>query len=211
MLKGGGSLKSLLFFLRAAFLLLITGLAIGFSLSALYGAILFAGFFIDFVIYTIWLKRISAWSIVWGGISGGMPVLAGRVLGLGSVDWIGLLLSLAVLLWIPTHIMTFNIKYYKDYERARIPTFASSYGLKATRVIIAFSAITSALAFGLGAFLMGLSWGYLRVLIIIAVILISYSVYCLLKPGPKVNYHIFKIASIYMVIVMLIIILGALL
>ena len=29
-------------------------------------------------------------------------------------------LSLAVLLWIPTHIMTFNIRYKEDYEKAGI-------------------------------------------------------------------------------------------
>ncbi len=189
--------------------LLGLGLGIGFSLSVLYGLVLFAGFFTDFVIYTIWLKRISAWSIVWGGISGGMPVLAGRVLGLGSVDWIGLLLALAIVLWIPTHIMTFNIKYYRDYEKAMIPTFASGYGLQATRVIVAFSAIASAVAFGLGVYLLGLSWGYLRVLIIIAAILIAYSVYSILKPGAQINYHIFKMASLYMVAVMFIIILGS--
>lgn len=190
--------------------LLLAGLSIGLLLSLPYALVLFSGFFIDFVIYTIWLKRISAWSIVWGGISGGMPVLAGRVMGLGHVDWIGLLLSLAVVLWIPTHIMTFNIRYYKDYEKARIPTFASSYGMQATRVIIALSAITSALAFGLGALLIGLEWGYLRVMITVATILIGYSLYSLLRPNSKVNYHIFKMASFYMVIVMLIIIIGSL-
>jgi heme o synthase len=38
----------------------------------------FAGLFFDVVVYTIWLKRRTPWGIVlWGGISGGMPV-AGR-------------------------------------------------------------------------------------------------------------------------------------
>ena len=44
----------------------------------LYGVIVFAGLFFDVLIYTIWLKRRTAWSIVWGGLAGGMPVLAGR-------------------------------------------------------------------------------------------------------------------------------------
>ena len=50
------------------------------AIDSLYGLIVFAGLFFDVVIYTIWLKRITPWSIVWGGISGGMPVLAGRAL-----------------------------------------------------------------------------------------------------------------------------------
>ena len=45
-------------------------------------------------------ERKTPWSIVWGGISGGMPVLAGRALGLGFVDGVGLLMAIGVLLWI---------------------------------------------------------------------------------------------------------------
>ena len=79
---------------------------------------MFAGLFFDVVVYTIWLKRRSAWSIVWGGVSGGMPVLAGRALGLGRIDEVGILLALAVLFWVPTHILTFNLRYYDDYQQA---------------------------------------------------------------------------------------------
>ena len=49
-------------------IILISGLVISYFMSKLYFIIMFAGFFIDFVIYTIWLKRKSAWSILWGGI-----------------------------------------------------------------------------------------------------------------------------------------------
>ena len=68
----------------------ILGVGWAFSLGTLYGAIVFAGLFFDVVVYTIWLKRRTAWSIVWGGIAGAMPVLAGRVLATGQIDWIGI-------------------------------------------------------------------------------------------------------------------------
>ncbi|MGB7095024.1 MAG: UbiA family prenyltransferase, partial [Anaerolineales bacterium] len=64
-------------------ILSVIGVAWAFSLSTLYGTIVFAGLFFDVVIYTIWLKRRTAWSIVWGGIAGAMPVLAGRALATG--------------------------------------------------------------------------------------------------------------------------------
>ncbi|MFK5971564.1 MAG: protoheme IX farnesyltransferase, partial [Candidatus Marithrix sp.] len=111
-------------------LLNVIGLGLAYYLSPIYALVIFGGLFIDFVIYTIWLKRTSAWSIVWGGISGGMPILAGRVLGVGEVDMIGLLLGVSVLFWIPTHIMTFNMRYFEDYNNAQIPTFAAKYGFK---------------------------------------------------------------------------------
>ncbi len=110
--------------------LALFGVGLAVVMNALYGLIIFAGLFIDVVIYTIWLKRRACWSIIWGGISGGMPILAGRVLGLGSFDWVGIMLSLGILLWIPTHILTFNMRYFDDYKTAGVPTFASAYGFK---------------------------------------------------------------------------------
>jgi len=74
-------------------LLSIIGIGWALAIDPLYGIVVFAGLFFDVVVYTIWLKRRTAWSIVWGGISGGMPVLAGRVLGIGYIDWVGIALS----------------------------------------------------------------------------------------------------------------------
>src|SRR4030066_1793461 len=102
-------------------------------LNGLYGMVVFAGLFFDVVVYTIWLKRRTSWSIVWGGISGGIPILAGRVLAIGQIDLVGILLMMAVLFWIPTHILTFNMRYFDDYQTFRIPSFCSSYGFDATR------------------------------------------------------------------------------
>jgi len=98
------------------------------------------------VIYTLWLKRRTAWSIVWGGISGAMPILAGRVLATGHIDLVGILLALAILFWIPTHTLTFSIKFREDYSNAGIPTFPSTYGETFTRATIAISSVLAALA-----------------------------------------------------------------
>ncbi len=62
------------------------GVGIAIAMSPLYGLITFGGLFFDVIVYTIWLKRKTAWGIIWGGISGGMPILAGRTLGLGHID-----------------------------------------------------------------------------------------------------------------------------
>ena len=55
--------------------------------------------------------------------------------GLGSVDWIGVLLASSVL--IPTHILTFAMRHDGDYRRANVPTIASVYGFPAARWVIA--------------------------------------------------------------------------
>lgn len=168
------------------------------SLQPLYGLVVFSGLFFDVVIYTIWLKRRTPWSIIWGGISGGMPVLAGRALATGQIDTVGILLALGVLCWIPTHIMTFNMRYFDDYKKAGIPNFPLVYGYQATRWIIAIASVMATISFGLAAYLIGLDWGYLRLLSVLSTGLFILAGISLIKPSERVNFGLFKYASLYM-------------
>lgn len=184
--------------LRLGLLFSLLGVGIAVSMDALYGLIIFAGLFFDVVIYSMWLKRRTAWGIILGGISGSMPILAGRVLGYGGFDWIGITLSLGILFWIPTHIMTFSMKYYADYEAAAIPTFPSTYGFNSTRIAIAASSILAALAMGFAAWGIGMTFGYIRLLIVLSFGLLGLSAISVFKPTERVNYGLFKYASLYM-------------
>ncbi len=184
-------------------ILSIIGISWAVSLDILYGVIIFAGLFFDVVIYTIWLKRKTAWSIVWGGISGGMPVLAGRVLGTGQIDWVGVALAIGILFWIPTHILTFSIRYRDDYQAARVPTFPSTYGLQTTRLIIAISSVFTAAALGFAAYGVGLTWGFLRLLIVLSAGLFTLAVSSLTYPSERMTFGLFKYASLYMLGTML--------
>jgi protoheme IX farnesyltransferase len=186
------------------------GVVLALALDVLYGLVVAAGLFFDVVVYTIWLKRRTAWSIVWGGVSGGMPVLAGRVLGVGQVDWVGLALALAVLFWIPTHIMTFNIRYFNDYRIAGVPIFPSTYGIKTTRVIISLSSMLAAISMGVAAYGIGLAWGYLRLLAVLSAGLLLLAIGGVLRPSERINFGLFKYASLYMLCAMLILVFTAL-
>lgn len=190
------------FFLGLALSIAGTGLA--FSLSLLFGLVIFAGLFFDVAIYTILLKRKSAWSIVIGGISGGMPILAGRVLGLGSIDWIGILLALSILFWIPTHILTFNMKYFDDYKNAGIPTIASVYGFTFNRKIIVLSSFLSAISLIISSYAIGINVGPLRFIGTLAGGMFIIAVIAFLKPSEKLNLVMFKYASVLMLTTMLI-------
>jgi len=192
--------------LRVGLALSTLGVGWAVALDPLYGLIVFAGLFFDVVVYTIWLKRRTAWSILWGGISGGMPILAGRVLGTGGLDWIGIALSLSVLFWIPTHIMTFSMKYHEDYKAAGIPTFPSTYGFSFTRLTIALSSIIASLSIGLAAYGIGMSWGYLRMLLALSVALLALAISSILKPSERLNFGLFKFASVYMLSSMLLVV-----
>jgi protoheme IX farnesyltransferase len=189
--------------LTIGLILSILGISWALSLSILYGAIVFAGLFFDVVIYTMWLKRRTAWSIVWGGIAGGMPILAGRALATGQIDWIGITLSLAILFWIPTHILTFSMRNYDDYQTAGIPTFPSAYGFKFTQMTIAVSSVVSAVMMGLAAYGIGLTWGYLRLMAVLTGGLLILAMASILNPSDRVNFGLFKYASLYMLSAML--------
>lgn len=174
------------------------GLGWAFSLSNLYGTIVLAGIFFDFVIYTMGLKRRTAWSIVWGGIAGGMPVLAGRALATGRIDWIGIALCLGILFWIPTHILTFNMRNFDDYQQAGIPTFPSTYGFRATQLTITISSLLAASMMGLAAYGIGLTWGYLRLMVVLTGGLLFLALINMLHPSDRINFGLFKYASLYM-------------
>ena len=182
----------------------ILGVGWAMLMHPLYGGVVFAGLFFDVIVYTILLKRWTAWSVVWGGIAGGMPVLAGRVLAVGRIDWVGITLSLAVLFWIPTHILTFSIRHQHDYRHAGVPTFPSQYGVRATQRIIALSAILASIAMGISAIGIGLTWGYLRVLIVLSSGLLLFAMSSMIRPSTRMNFGLFKYASFFMLGSMLI-------
>jgi protoheme IX farnesyltransferase len=194
--------------LRLGILFSAAGVGWALWLSPLYGLVVFAGWFFDVAVYTLWLKRRSAWSIVWGGISGGMPVLAGRALATGRIDLVGILLTLAILFWIPTHILTFSMRYHADYQAAKIPTFPSAYGFPATRAIIALSSVLAALAMGTSAALVGASAGGLAALAVLGAGLLILALTSLRRPSDRLNFRLFKYASLYMLSAMILLAVG---
>lgn len=189
--------------LRVGLGLSALGVGLAVAMDTLYGLIIFAGLFFDVVVYTLWLKRRTCWSIIWGGISGSMPILAGRALGVGGVDWVGILLSLGILFWIPTHILTFNMRYFDDYQAASVPTFRSVYGPGFTRAAIAISSVLAALAMGLSAWGIGMEWGFLRLLGVLSAGLLVLAFNMIFRPSEQINFGLFKYASVYMLASML--------
>jgi protoheme IX farnesyltransferase len=189
--------------LRLGLVLSLLGVGMAVAMSPLYGLIVFSGLFFDALVYTLWLKRRTCWSIVWGGISGGMPILAGRAFGTGNIDGIGILLALAVLFWIPTHILTFAMRYHEDYRAAKIPTIASVYGFPFTRLTIAASSVIAALSISAAGILIGMQWGFVRLLAVLSTGLIILALATVFRPTERVNFGLFKYASLFMLSAMI--------
>jgi protoheme IX farnesyltransferase len=192
--------------LRLGLGLVLLGVGGALALQPLFGLIVFAGVFFDVVVYTLWLKRRTCWSIVWGGISGGMPILAGRALASGGVDIVGILLCMTVLFWIPTHILTFSLRYHADYRAAGVPTFPSAYGFDLTRAVIALAAIIAASSIGVAGVMVGVQAGSLRLMAVLSAGLLVLSSATVFRPSERVNSGLFKYASLYMLSSMLLLV-----
>lgn len=198
--KGQLSVREVLYFALA---LSLIGIVWALMIQPLYGAIVFAGFFFDAVIYTVWLKRRTPFAIVLGGLSGGMPVLAGRALAVGQIDLVGMLLALAVLFWIPTHILTFSMRYFEDYQRAQLPTFPAAFGFNRTRATIAVSSVIAGVLIVAAAILVGITVSGLQIIALLSLGLLALAFRSLWRPSDTLNFRLFKYASIYMLTIMI--------
>jgi protoheme IX farnesyltransferase len=192
-------------------ILVAAGLALAFWQSQPFGWVIGAGIGLDLSVYTLWLKRRSPWSIVFGGVSGGMPILAGRVLSTGGVDGLGLLLALSVLLWIPAHILAFAMKYADDYRQAGVPTWPAVYGFDSTRQFIAVSNALRALSLVAAGWWLSICPWSLGLLALSGVVTVSLSLWAVLQPSEELNLRLFKFASVHMLGSMVLLTLGALL
>jgi len=185
-------------------LISILGVGSAFLIAPLYGLIVFAGWFFDVIVYTVWLKRRTCWSILWGGISGAMPILAGRVLAVGGIELVGILLALSILFWIPTHTLTYSMKFRNDYKNAGVPTFPETYGDRFTRLTIAISSILAAIAIGWASILIGLSAGLLSLIAVLTAVMLILAFATLRIHTDKMNFMLFRYASLYMLSAMII-------
>jgi protoheme IX farnesyltransferase len=107
----------------AAFLLLLLlslALAVvaGGSLAAAY---VFLGAFTYGIIYTVWLKRCSAWNIVVGGLAGSFAVLAGAAAVDPTPQAAPVVLALVLFLWTPPHFWSLAAAKGDDYRAAGVP------------------------------------------------------------------------------------------
>jgi protoheme IX farnesyltransferase len=173
-------------------------------MNPLYGLVVFAGWFFDVIVYTVWLKRRTCWSILWGGISGAMPILSGRVLAVHHIELVGILLALSILFWIPTHTLTYSMKFRNDYKNAGVPTFPATYGDAMTRATIAFSSILAAIAIGWACVLIGLSAGLLSVIAVLTAVMLILAFATLRIHTDRMNFMLFRYASLYMLSAMII-------
>ena len=92
--------------------------AVGGTLAAVF---VFMGAFTYGIVYTVWLKRRTAWNIVIGGLAGSFAVLAGAAAVDPTPQLLPVVLAVALFLWTPPHFWSLAFAGAKDYARAGVP------------------------------------------------------------------------------------------
>ncbi len=178
--------------------LTVLGLALAWALDRPFGVVVSAGLLFDLVVYTMWLKRRTPLSVVFGGVSGGMPALAGRTLALGGFDVVGLLLAAGVVLWIPSHILTLSSHYANDYARAGVPTWGGVFGERSARRVVAVATLLASVTLTAAGIIEGIAPAALAGLVVAGGAIDVVAIVTFARPSDRSNWILFKAASVYM-------------
>lgn len=182
-------------------ILLAAGLGWALALSRLYFALVLAGAVGDVLVYSLWLKRRTAWSILWGGLAGGMPVLAGRALAAGQIDAVGLCLALSIVFWIPSHNLTLGMLYAEDYLRAGVPVFPNVYGPTGTYAAVVVSDLLTAALTATAFVYLDFPPALLSLLIAGSAGLVGLAIFAWTHPGRQAVAALYKYSSVYMLVI----------
>ena len=178
--------------------LALVSLVLSWRINFLSFVFIFLGLADNIVVYSLLTKRRSPLNVIWGGFSGGLPVLFGWAAASGSIDLTALLVAAIVVLWIPNHIWNLAIFYSDDYEKVSVPMLPAVFELKKTlRCILAtvlLMYLFSILLYFSGRF------GHLYLVLALASgLLISLgNIYLVLRPSTRRAWTMFKLSSPYL-------------
>jgi protoheme IX farnesyltransferase len=89
--------------------------------GAVSASFVFLGAFTYGIVYTVWLKRRTAWNIVVGGLAGSFAVLAGAAAVDPSLDPVPIILAVVLFLWTPPHFWSLAAAKADEYSAAGVP------------------------------------------------------------------------------------------
>ncbi len=123
------------------FFLFSLGVLLAYKINLLTAVATSLGVIFDLIVYTLWTKRRTPLSIVFGGVAGAAPSLAGWTAATGKVDLAAVLIMLITIAWIPSHIWYISIYFLEDYRRAGVPMLPVVIGVERTAKVIALSVL----------------------------------------------------------------------
>lgn len=184
-------------------LLTVVSLGLAWTINPLVFGLGVLGFADNVLIYSLLLKRRSAWNIILGGFSGGIPVLSGWAAVRGNIDLTALLMAAVVVLWIPNHIWNLAIYHAEDYKRVHVPMLPAVVSLeRTTRCTMATVVLMYLLSVAL-FFVGGFGPIYLVTALAFGLFVSASNVALALHPSRERSWLMFKISSPYLFVLFL--------
>ncbi len=175
-----------------------------FLVNALAAGFMLLGLLDNVVVYSLFLKRRSWFSIVLGGFSGGMPVLVGYSAVGNPFSPIALYMSALVMVWIPAHIWSLAIFDREDYEAANVPMLPVVFGDRVAAVCVA---ATSAMLTILSVFIFlftPVSIFYTATALALGGLVLGYSAKLAVDRTRSTAWTLFKITGPYLMLLFLV-------
>lgn len=156
------------------------------------------GLFDNIIVYSKWLKRTSQSNIILGGFSGGAPALIGYIAVTFQHVEIGLAMAGLVFFWIPTHIWSLALHVKEDYKKANVPMLPVVASESKSVRIIALTTLMMVVFSILPFFFNQFGLIYLLTATVFGIVMISLSIWLLLRPSEKTSWLVFKFSSPYL-------------
>jgi len=158
-------------------------------------------------VYTGWLKRLTPWSVLAGGIPGALPPLIGAAATGNSLPAPALLLTAMIYLWQLPHFWFLALHCRGQYRLAGIPVLPLSHGVAVARRFT----LCATLALVPASLVLSRCAAHGRGLALILLILaLSFSLFSYDSLYRKSEYHRGFIGSLaYMAILLMVVIIGA--
>ncbi len=187
--------------LYTGLILIVVALLLSLALNAIAFIVMALGIFDNVVVYSLWLKRRNPVNVILGGFSGGIPALFGWTAATnGQINLLPILISMAVVTWIPNHIWNLAIYYKSDYKSVGIPMLpviveekVAVRCIASTIPILFLLTVMIGIVGGFGSiyWFMALSFG---------AILLAGNLYTMLRPTRNNLWRMFKFSSPYLAI-----------
>jgi len=165
---------------------------------------LFGGAFVYVVIYTAWLKRRSALSIVIGGLAGSFAALAGGASVRPDLCLPPVLLAAIIFLWTPPHFWALAIVYKDEYRRVGVPMLPVIQGDKRTAWwILAHTVVLVAVSLS-PLFLGARSPAYAATAAGLGIYFLWRTIQLLRQPSPATARGAFKASLVYLTLLLIV-------
>jgi len=152
------------------------------------------------VVYTLWLKPRTPYSIVLGGAAGSFAALAGWETGGSSAAPAAILLAVVLFLWTPSHFWSLAIALERDYKAAGLPMLSVVRGARRTAdAVLLNTACLVAASLALASFS---GWPYLALALPAGAGFLAVTVALRRSPDRAHARRAFKLSGVYLLVLL---------